>query len=125
MAQREILFRGWFEQFNGQEFWVYGHYYMSANGNSNITDGHIHWTVDADSVSQYIGKRDKFGNMIFDRDIVMDNLNELHIVSWMKESAGWFPFASEYQSIRDSVRDCVSRGNAYQHPELLIQLEKK
>ena len=43
--KREIKFRGWFQRFDGEEYWVYGEHYLDGNGNDCITDGCTHWGV--------------------------------------------------------------------------------
>ncbi len=37
--------RGWFQRFDGEEYWVYGKHYLDGNGNDCITDGCTHWGV--------------------------------------------------------------------------------
>ncbi|PCI96635.1 MAG: hypothetical protein COB15_09615 [Flavobacteriales bacterium] len=67
--KREIKFRGWFQQHDGQEFWVYGYFYIDEIGNSYITDGMTHWCVYEDSVGQSVGLN-FHGVDVYDGDVI-------------------------------------------------------
>ena len=41
-----MKYKGWFQQFDGKEFWVYGDLIKRESGNLELTDGQTFWTVD-------------------------------------------------------------------------------
>lgn len=71
---REIKFRGWSMH---EERWVYGYPIVKFNKRGNKKDYFIYpepcisgWSVDPESVGQYIGVKDSLNNEIYEHDIV-------------------------------------------------------
>lgn len=54
VEESKIMYRGWFQQHDGSEFWVEGFYYRDEQNNSCITDGINHWTVNDDTIEQCV-----------------------------------------------------------------------
>lgn len=131
---REILFRGKF----GNE-WKYGFLSIEPQGlviqepyknnNSNV------WHIDADTVGQYTGMKDKNGKRIFEGDIlevdVFKNLNRYKAV-WTVEYKERFSQGNGYyfygKNRRFNTRATQSTiinthatviGNIYDNPELV------
>lgn len=119
---REILFRGK----DKLGVWHYGHLHIDTLReddkyyiNSSISINNINFIeVIKESVGQYTGLDDKFGNKIFEKDIVnIGETEEVDVVSWSDggEFAIGFGLFScfEYEII----------GNIYENPNLLQQKE--
>lgn len=69
---------------------------------------------------QYTGRKDNNYIEVYNRDIIKCG-NEVHVVSWMKDTTGWFPFASMIVRIQEDLHElgfeCI--GNIYQNEDML------
>lgn len=125
--------------FRGKELdtgeWVMGYFDAAAPPGYAyiITGSEQTCRVDPETVGEYTGFTDKYGERIFEGDIVnyfgKDFLNSL--VTFDKGSF-WFEFLSEYtRKIRNQKRDLIFSnvsvcgeviGNQYDNPEMLYEL---
>ncbi len=122
---REILFRGKF----GNE-WKYGFLSIEPKGlvikepykneSSNV------WHIDADTVGQYTGMKDKNGKRIFEGDIIdFSDRSDSDGYGVVKYDANETEFGIEYDNIYESLgkhyypEDIEVVGNIYDNPELL------
>lgn len=68
---REIKFRG--RRTDNKE-WVYGHYYYDHTSKQHvIVDRLAHWTIDPETLGQYIGFKDKNAVEICERDNILQS----------------------------------------------------
>lgn len=126
MAKREILFRGWNEK---NKKWLYGYYFVyrgfhfiSPDEKVNPLDTYEDYVVDADTVGQYTGMKDKKGKKIFEGDILVFD-PWLAVVLWNEELA---TFALQFQ-FEDKVglkplgewQTMTIIGNVHEHSELI------
>ena len=97
MAKREILFRGWNKK---NKKWLYGYYFVNRGEHFIAPDEFVNpltsyedYVVDANTVGQYTGLKDKNGKKIFEGDILVFS-PWLAVVLWNEELA---TFALQFQ----------------------------
>ncbi|WP_418814598.1 YopX family protein [Ruminococcus bromii] len=122
---REYLFRGKF----GNE-WKYGFLSIEPKGlvikepykneSSNV------WHIDADTVGQYTGMKDKNGKRIFEGDIIdFSDRSDSDGYGVVKYDANETEFGIEYDNIYESLgkhyypEDIEIVGNIYDNPNLV------
>lgn len=122
---REYLFRGKF----GNE-WKYGFLSIEPKGlvikepykneSSNV------WHIDADTVGQYTGMKDKNGKRIFEGDIIdFSDRSDSDGYGVIKYDANETEFGIEYDNIYESLgkhyypEDIEIVGNIYDNPNLV------
>ena len=112
---REIKFRG---KRNDNGEWVYGWYvgYSNAMGyiHGDYVDKNEVWQVDAETVGQYTGLKDKKGVEIYEGDLLQFEDYPPQEVVW--EDGG---FAVEDYYLADWYDGAVVIGNIHDNPELM------
>lgn len=133
---REIEFRG--KRYGNGE-WLYGHYYITGNGEHIIRNGIPCGIVDPETVGQYTGQEEE-KDLRRPKDTVWrlyaGDVIEYHgnigIIEWNDDAAGfvlsliptpkrtqpWIDFTC------DIAFDCVKLGNRHDKPELLTTVDK-
>lgn len=95
---REIKFRGKRKD-NGE--WVYGFFFKIGLGNLRyvsaiqiIDENNIPVPIEVvpETVGQFIGKKDSYGNDIYNGDIILDCDGGHNLVEWSKGTLNWVLF---------------------------------
>lgn len=120
---REILFRGQTRRhgekvkMNGDKIpshWVYGGIFQGTGDYSVIYDINGKYVVYSDTVGQYTGLKDKYGERIFEGDIVRIQSENYEV----KYLLGQF-FVGINMPIAYKRFECEVIGNIHDNPELL------
>ena len=134
---REIVFRG--KDLETGE-WVYGSLFQSVEQYPAIAkpkptaDGKLFYcltVVDADTVGQYTGLKDRNGKEIYEGDIALMDYSAFNtgkdgqtyaVVRWIDYRAAfmWDAGLNYYADMRNDVEIC---GNIHDNPELLEETE--
>lgn len=120
MAKREILFRGWNKK---NKRWIYGYYFtyrgyhfISPDDKVNPLDTYEDYVVDADTVGQYTGLKDKKGKKIFEGDILnVDFLDVTRTVSYCKDRFVCVATNMVNYDLHNVYKDCCVIGNIHQN----------
>lgn len=135
---REILFRGR-RRFNGE--WVYGSLVhigdfcaiierdqdklhpldqMFLDANTGNLDGYA-TKVDPETIGQFTGMLDKYGNKIFEGDVVYNGHGYPGVVKWVYGMFGVCFSNGEYWDICQYVKEEYTKiiGNIHDNPELV------
>lgn len=128
---REILFKAKRKD-NGK--WVEGYYFVSTFGNHFVLktgaiplDFPPHEVeVDKKTVCQYTGWKDKQGQKIFEKDLILREFDKL-IVLW-NEQQGKFDLYTKnnsciYGGNQDTMKLCEVAGNIYDLEDIVIKIE--
>lgn len=107
--------------------WVYGYYYVTADGQSRIVDNKYDYLVIAGTQEQYTGLKDRNDKEIYENDIVKhENTGDICIIRWHTEFAsfcinknGWG--YSHFFQEAFTHNECEVIGNLFENPELLNQ----
>lgn len=125
---REIKFRG--KRLDNGE-WVYGDYHHRAGGTHCIIDmqpnfqGKVVYVViqvDAETVGQFIGLRDKNGKEIYFGDIVRNKYGDTGKVVWFPDCSIRIDWGGGDIHFIDLDLELEVVGNIYDNPELLESL---
>ena len=124
MAKREILFRGWNKK-NKQ--WLYGYYCVNRGEHFIAPDEFVNplasyedYVVDADSVGQYTGLKDKKGKKIFEGDILnVDFLDVTRTVSYCKDGFVCVAANTINYDSHNVYKDCRVITNLHDYQELI------
>ena len=120
MAKREILFRGWNKK---NKRWLYG-YYVVNGGEHLISPGafvndlefYEDYVVEADTVGQYTGLKDKKGKKIFEGDILnVDFLDGTRTVSYCKDGFVCEAANTVSYDLHNVYKDCCVIRNIHQN----------
>jgi uncharacterized phage protein (TIGR01671 family) len=134
---REIKFRG----LGKNDIWRYGYYFAHVGVTESyhyIRENSSDHRIDALTLGQYTGLKDKSGKEIYEGDIVRfidteftsnesgssyDDLPMLEHIIWNEDESGWDVSSRNYidrQDFLDQTGDDVEViGNIYQNPDLL------
>lgn len=124
MAKREILFRGWNKK---NKNWLYGyyfaycgHHFISVDVLNDFSTPLDEYLVDADTVGQYTGLKDKNGKKIFEGDILnVDFLDVTRTVSYCKDGFVCETANTISYDLHNVYKDCCVVGNVHENQELI------
>jgi hypothetical protein len=111
---REIKFRAWDETLKKMSK-IYG-FVLNLNGEIKVSIGF--------KVMQYTGLKDINGKEIYEGDILVTELNEILIVKWCEEDAGFNLYYKEWiyygkLGITNEKTKLIIIGNIYENSKLL------
>lgn len=129
MTKREILFRGWNKK---NKKWLYGYYFayrgyhfISPDDKVNPLDTYEDYVIDADTVGQYTGLKDKKGKKIFEGDIIESN-GIRHVIQYNEREVKYKALLYGIQSSSCSIEqqwinefEKVIIGNIHENQELI------
>lgn len=117
---REIKFRGWNAKNNR---WIYGYYFANRGAHFISPDEFVNpiasaddYEVEADTIGQFTGLKDKNGKEIYEGDIIEELLSSgepvRHVVSWSDEDACFtatlLPIEKDYNLVCRIFQEWVS-----------------
>lgn len=122
--KREILFRGWNKK---NKRWIYGYYCVNRGEHFIAPDEFVNhlasyedYVVEADTVGQYTGLKDKKGKKIFEGDILnVDFLNGTRTVSYCKDGFVCEAAYTVSYDLHNVDKDCCVVGNVHENQELI------
>ncbi len=111
---REIKFGAFFGRGRGIEYFD-DLYYFEENM--------IHGNSEELPLMQYIGRKDKNGNEIYEGYIVKNEHGDIFLVEWNEDWCGFFLFVAKMDkygyAVFDDADRCEIIGNIYENPELV------
>lgn len=125
--KREILFRGLTKKDNKM---IYGDVRQFSNGDIKIVREFEYTDILPETLSQYTGKKDKYGNKIFEGDVMLYSfsdeksgfkISDMVLVQWEEDYAGFYTFSSKLHGeaklsvVTEKVYEVV--GNIFEDPE--------
>ena len=122
--KREIMFRGWNKK---NKRWLYGYYCVNRDEHFIAPDEFVNplasyedYVVDADTVGQYTGLKDKKGKKIFEGDILnVDFLNGTRTVSYCKDGFVCEAENTVSYDLHNVDKDCCVIRNSHDYQELI------
>lgn len=122
MTKREILFRGWNKK---NKKWLYGYYCVNRGEHFIAPDEFVNplasyedYVVDADTVGQYTGLKDKKGKKIFEGDILnVDFLYGTRTMSYCKDGFVCEAAYTINYDLHNVYKDCCVIGNSHDYQE--------
>ena len=132
---RKILYRG-YRNFEGNALyppdkrWVYGYYYFREGKHwiNDITDWKMSYTVEDESVGQFIDLLAKQGKELYEGDIVRNTDGEIFRVDYADRWARYMlsydgewciKYLEDYGKLETYSLNMEVIGNIYENPELL------
>lgn len=100
--KRVILFRGWNKK---NKKWIYGYYCVNRGEHFIAPDEFVNplasyedYVVDADTVGQFTGIKDKKGKKIFEGDIIIEVDGFRHVIQYKKMRRSLWLYSKEFQT---------------------------
>ena len=93
--------------------WVYGSYFKDGNKNSWIFDNEedIFYIVDEKTVGEYTGLKDRYGNDVYEGDIVEEySYNKLGEIVWDKNSGMFLVKLKDFSITASGIDKCKKVG---------------
>ena len=128
---REIKFRGKVTSDNHsykKNQWVYGSYFKNKNKDSWILDNeeNIFYMVDAKTVSEWTGLKDRYGNDIYEGDIVEESeYKKIGEIIWDKSSAMFVIKLKDFCITSSGINECKKIGNIWDDYFIIEKGENK
>ena len=108
--------------------WVYGSYFKDGNKNSWIFDNEedIFYIVDEKTVGEYTGLKDRYGNDVYEGDIVEEySYNKLGEIVWDKNSGMFLVKLKDFSITASGIDKCKKVGNIWDNYSFIEKKNNK